>query len=172
MNFPNLNKDVFLSETESSIFSDTCIQEFSSINQALYPDSFFTPWKEEAVESPSETFFPNANQDYVALYEENQALRKKIKYLENSLKETAKSTQSNPSLYGQTQSTGWATSRKTSILEENENNLCVRRNLISELDQTSDCQCPRKRSRPHSCTKNPHKFLKTAIINSIKALKF
>lgn len=171
MNFQNLNKDVFISETESSIFSDTCVQEMSSINQVLYADSFFTPWKSETIESPNETFTPNANQDFMALYEENLALKRKIKVLENSLRESAKSSQSNPSLYGQTQSTGWV-SQKISILEGDEENIHVKRNLIAELNQIGECQCPSKRARSDSCSKHPHKFLKLAIINSIKTLNF
>lgn len=171
MNFQNLNKDVFLSETESSIFSDTCVQEMSSINQVLYADSFFTPWKTETIESPNETFTPNANQDFLALYEENQALKRKIKILEESLKDSAKNSHSNPSLYAQTQSTGWV-SQKISILDDNEENVHIKRNLIAELNQIDQCSCPLKRARSDSCSKHPHKFLKLAIINSIKTLNF
>ena len=171
MYFQNFKQEAPFSETESSIFSDTYVQEVSSINQVVYQDSFFSPWKAETQELANETFAPNADQDFLALYQENLALKKKIKLLEDSLKDSGKTNKVQHNLSNPTQSTGWLTSQKNSFSEDFEEK-SVKKNLMQDFDEVKDCDCPRKRGRGFNCEKHPHKFVKIAIMKSIGTLKF
>jgi hypothetical protein len=169
MHFQNFKQDIPFSETESSIFSDTYVQEISSINQITCQESFFTPWKLESQNLANETFAPSAGSDFLALYQENQALKKKIRELEDSLRDSSKKTRIQHNLSNPTQSTGWLTSQKTSFSEDCEP---VKKNLISDFEEIHECHCPMKRGRGYTCEKHPHKFVKIAIMKSIGTLKF
>ena len=171
MYFQNCKQETPFSETESSIFSDTYVQEVSSINQVIYQDSFFTPWKGETQNLANETFAPNANQDYLTLHQENLALKKKIRELEDSLRDNGKTNKAQHNLSNPTQSTGWLTSQKTSFSEDYEEN-SVKKNLLSNFDGLKDSDNPKKRERGYECDKHPHKFVKIAIMKSIGMLKF
>jgi hypothetical protein len=156
-----------LISSDSSIISDNCIEDISSIQNLSMHEDFKSPWSFSPGFNPTERFTPQPirSTEIFNLYQENQALKKKIRDLQSSLNKDSKPKPNQHFLTDQ-KPTSWF-SRKSVQDSSSENS--VVRNLQTEFSAEN---LQNKRDRQFESDKQPHKFLKLAMVKSIGTLKF
>lgn len=152
--------------SESSIVSDNCIEDISSIQNNSMHEDYKSPWSFSPGFNPTLRFTPQPVQstEIFSLYQENQALKKKIKDLQSSLQSSK--TKGKNHFFTDPKPTSWF-ARKSA--KDCYSDSSIVRNLNAELSAE---EVHSKRERPFITEKEPHKFLKLAILKSIGTLKF
>ena len=149
--------------------------DISSIPNTSVVDLQKSPWGSNVNNENNSFFTPTQlpEQDFCNIYNENIKLKKKIKDLEDSLKNcNLKNKCQDPDSLSFTQSTNWRLSQKPSFITNSPKESNLIRNLEKDFNSLGLDNDKIKRNRAFSNTKHPHKFLKIAIISSIGTLKF
>jgi hypothetical protein len=152
---------------ESSIFTNNCFEDISSIQSISMSSSFAVlPSGPSIFQQPIRyTQEPVESAPASDLYQENQMLKRKIQDLEKSLKIQLPATE-DPYAY---KSKSWIRSN-TQYFTDSHNDSCLK-SLSEEFDAACEAG-PVKRSRTFGSDKDPQKFLKLAMMKSIGTLKF
>ena len=181
---------MLFSETNSSdtqFYSDSIdssslgfSQDISSIPSCSELETSKNPW---GILSSTETncfITPNPSpppQNCQELIEENIKLKRKVNYLEYTLKKVNSKKQiQGIDCSSFTESTNFLISQKPSLIDNSQNDAAIVRNLELEfrkldIDQ-KQFECPCKRKLSNRKGKYPHKFFKLAFMSSIGTLKF
>jgi len=152
--------------SNSSIISDNCIEDISSIQNLSMQEDFKSPWSFSPGFNPTERFTPQPIRptEIFNLYQENQVLKKKIRDLESSLKSSK--PKGNKHFFTDQKPASWFARKSAQDFSPDDS---VVRNLQTEFNRE---HLQNKRDRQFESDKQPHKFLKLAMVKSIGTLKF